>query len=73
MDITSIRGYCFNERRFKMSNEQLNKSDPLMGASKPGENPRICSFSIERLLAPNKKTEEDSKFLQQTDLSMLIM
>lgn len=53
-----------------MSDEELKKSDPSKGTNDSTENPRMCSFSIERLLAPSKKDEED-KFSQQTDLSSL--
>ncbi|KAL6263352.1 hypothetical protein P5V15_006148 [Pogonomyrmex californicus] len=54
-----------------MSNEQLKKSDSSKETSDSVENPRICSFSIERLLAPSKIDEEENKFSQQTDLSLL--
>ncbi|CAL1685766.1 unnamed protein product [Lasius platythorax] len=54
-----------------MSDEQLQKSGSSKKASDSAENSRICSFSIERLLAPSKKNEEENKFAQQTDLSLL--
>ncbi|KAL6429866.1 hypothetical protein ACFW04_007618 [Cataglyphis niger] len=54
-----------------MSDEQLQKSESSKKASDTAENSRICSFSIERLLAPSKKNEEENKFAQQTDLSLL--
>ncbi|XP_012229584.2 homeobox protein ceh-2 [Linepithema humile] len=53
-----------------MSDEELKKFDPSKGANDSTGNPRMCSFSIERLLAPSKKDKED-KFPQQTDLSLL--
>ncbi|XP_032682456.1 homeobox protein MSH-D-like isoform X2 [Odontomachus brunneus] len=51
-----------------MSDEQFRKSDLLKEANDPAENLKMCSFSIERLLAPSKKNEEDDKFPQQTDI-----
>ncbi|XP_029674473.1 homeobox protein ceh-19-like [Formica exsecta] len=54
-----------------MSDEQLQKSGLSKKASDTAENSRICSFSIERLLAPSKKNEEKNKFAQQIDLSLL--
>ncbi|XP_072752288.1 uncharacterized protein [Anoplolepis gracilipes] len=53
-----------------MSDEQLKKSESSKKASDAAENSRICSFSIERLLAPSKKKEEETKFAQ-ADLSLL--
>jgi len=49
-----------------MSDEEMKKSD----SKDSTENPRLCSFSIERLLAPSKIDEEENKFPQQTDLSL---
>lgn len=54
-----------------MSVEQLQKSESSKKANDSAENSRICSFSIERLLAPSKKNEEENKFAQETDLSLL--
>lgn len=54
-----------------MSDEEMKKSDLSKETSDSAENPRLCSFSIERLLAPNKIDEEEKKFSQQTDLSLL--
>ncbi|KAH0954434.1 hypothetical protein HN011_010042 [Eciton burchellii] len=51
-----------------MSDEQFKKSDSSNGTSDSMENPRICSFSIERLLAPSNKNKEEDKFEQQTEL-----
>lgn len=53
----------------KMSDEEMKKSDASKGTSDSAENPRLCSFSIERLLAPSKIEEEENKFSQHTDLS----
>lgn len=53
-----------------MSDEQLQKSELLKKANDSVESSSICSFSIERLLAPSKKNEEENKFAQQTDLSL---
>ncbi|KAL0118986.1 hypothetical protein PUN28_009548 [Cardiocondyla obscurior] len=52
-----------------MSDEETRKSDSK-GTSGAVENPRLCSFSIDRLLAPNK-IDKDNKLLQRTDLSSL--
>lgn len=50
-----------------MSDEQFKKSSSL-NASDSIENSRICSFSIERLLAPSyNKDKEEDKF-EQTEL-----
>ncbi|KAG5319694.1 BARH1 protein, partial [Pseudoatta argentina] len=55
-----------------MSDEEMKKSDSSKKTSDSAENPRLCSFSIERLLArPSKIDEEENKFSQQTDLSLL--
>lgn len=55
-----------------MSDEEMKKSDLLKETSDSAENPKLCSFSIERLLAkPSKIDEEENKFPQQTDLSLL--
>lgn len=54
-----------------MSDEQLQKSESSKKANDSAENSRICSFSIERLLAPSKKNEEENKFAQEIDLSLL--
>jgi hypothetical protein len=51
-----------------MSDEQFKKSNSSNGTSDSMENPRICSFSIERLLAPSNKNKEEDKFEQQTEL-----
>ncbi|XP_012527163.1 homeobox protein ceh-19 [Monomorium pharaonis] len=53
-----------------MSDKEIKKSDSSKGMNDSAENPRLCSFSIERLLAPNKIDEEENKFSQQTDLSL---
>ncbi|XP_011263218.1 homeobox protein MSH-D [Camponotus floridanus] len=53
-----------------MSDEQLKKSESSKKANDSAENSRICSFSIERLLAPSKKNEEENKFAE-IDLSLL--
>jgi len=53
-----------------MSDEGMKKSDSSKETSDSTENPRLCSFSIERLLAPSKIDEEENKFQQQTDLSL---
>jgi len=53
-----------------MSDEEMKKSDSSKETSDSAENPRLCSFSIERLLAPSKIDEEENKFPQQTDLSL---
>jgi len=52
-----------------MSDEQFKKSDSSNGTSDSTENPRICSFSIERLLAPSNKNKEEDKFEQQTEIT----
>ncbi|KYN16967.1 PREDICTED: homeobox protein ceh-19-like [Trachymyrmex cornetzi] len=55
-----------------MSDEEMKKSDSSKETSDSAENPRLCSFSIERLLArPSKIDEEENKFPQRTDLSLL--
>lgn len=55
-----------------MSDEQLKKSDSVSTeASDVAGNSRMCSFSIERLLAPSKKNDDHKQFPQQTDLSLL--
>ncbi|XP_077271747.1 uncharacterized protein LOC143902588 isoform X2 [Temnothorax americanus] len=56
---------------FKMSDEEMKKSDSSKGTNDSAENPKLCSFSIERLLAPSKIDEEQNKFSQHTDLSLL--
>lgn len=61
--------YCLSQNKFKMSNEQFKKSDLLKEINDSVENSKMCSFSIERLLAPSKKNEEKNTFLQQTELS----
>ncbi|XP_014480196.1 PREDICTED: homeobox protein ceh-19-like [Dinoponera quadriceps] len=67
----NISEYCLSQNEFKMSDEQFRKSDLLKEVSDPAENSKMCSFSIERLLAPSKKNEEGNKFRQQIDLSSL--
>ncbi|KYN06343.1 PREDICTED: homeobox protein ceh-19-like [Cyphomyrmex costatus] len=52
-----------------MSDEEMKKLDSSKETNDSVENPRLCSFSIERLLArPSKIEEEENKFPQQTDL-----
>lgn len=54
-----------------MSDEEIKKSNLSMETSDSAENSKLCSFSIERLLAPSKIHEEENKFSQHTDLSLL--
>ncbi|TGZ47704.1 UBX domain-containing protein 4 [Temnothorax longispinosus] len=54
-----------------MSDEEMKKSDSSKGTNDSAENSKLCSFSIERLLAPSKIDEEQNKFSQHTDLSLL--
>lgn len=52
-----------------MSDRQIKRSESLKIADSYTENSRICSFSIESLLAPNNKNQDENKYPRQTDTS----
>nr|XP_033334857.1 homeobox protein ceh-19 [Megalopta genalis] len=59
-----------NDRReFRMSEERAKAPETARESTELMENPKVCSFSIESLLAPAKKrTEEERRVPMQTEV-----